>query len=292
MVSDDEIERLSHVDNYDDSGVQQAIAAIVAAAVTGVKGVAESEFRRGNVTLTPANLGLGNVDNTHDNAKHVLSAVQDSQGNVIYMTYFSGINESGGEVFLTRPDGTQQKLMNSQHNHDASDITSGTIDIARLPAGALERMVDVENRQARYALTTATVQNGDTVRQLDTGVMYRVVDDTQLNKADGYKEYTAGRASAVPWSGVTEKPASYPPSSHTHEISQITDIANASVAQAAKLTTPRSIALSGGATATGVQFDGTSNITLVVSSIDAAYLAGTGSIDITGNAATATRLAS
>ena len=120
MVSDDEIERLSHVHNYDDSGVQQAIAAIVAAAVTGVKGVAESEFRRGNVTLTPANLGLGNVDNTHDNAKHVLSAVQDSQGNVIYMTYFSGINESGGEVFLTRPDGTQQKLMNSQHNHDAS----------------------------------------------------------------------------------------------------------------------------------------------------------------------------
>lgn len=230
MVSDQEIERLSHVDNYDDTAIRQSIEAIIRSAVTGIRGAAEDEFRRGNVILTPANLGLGNVDNTHDANKNVLSAVQDSDGNVIDETYFSGISESGGEVYLTRPDGSAEKLMNSEHSHDASEITSGTIDIARLPAGALERMVDVADRQARYALTTATVQNGDTVRQLDTGVMYRVVDDTKLNKADGYKEYTAGRASAVPWSGIEDKPSTFAPSAHTHTISQITDIANASVA--------------------------------------------------------------
>ena len=193
---------MSHVDNYDDTEIRQAIEAIVLAAVTGVKGVAESEFRKGNVTLTPANLGLGNVDNTRDSAKHVLSAVQDADGRVIPETYFSGVSHSSGTTYLTRPDGTSAEVPVSDHDHDASEIVSGTIDIARLPAGALERMVDVENRTARYALTTATVQNGDTVRQLDTGVMYRVVDDTKLNKADGYKEYTAGRASAVPCSGV------------------------------------------------------------------------------------------
>lgn len=34
---------------------------------------------------------------------------------------------------------------------------------------------------------------------------------------------TAAKANSVPWSGVTGKPSSYPPSSHTHTVSQISD---------------------------------------------------------------------
>ena len=291
MVSDDEIERLSHVDNYDDSEIRQAIEAIILAAVTGVKGVAENEFRRGNVTITPANIGLGNVDNTHDVDKDVHSAVQDSAGNVFGETYFNGVSESEGDVYLTRPDGSSEEIPVGNHLHDASEITSGTIDIARLPAAALERMIDVESRQERYALTRDHVQNGDTVRQLDTGVMYRVVDDTKLNRSDGYKEYTAGRASAVPWSGVEDKPSTFAPSAHTHTISEVTDIANASVAEAAKLKTARTIDITGGVTASGVSFDGTGNVSLVVTDLDASLLSGTADINVTGNAATATQFA-
>lgn len=81
------------------------------------------------------------------------------------------------------------------HNHSASEITSGTIDIARLPPAALERLHIVADQTARYALTTSTVQEGDTVKQTDTGVMYLVVDSTKLNSADGYTEYSAGTAS-------------------------------------------------------------------------------------------------
>lgn len=81
------------------------------------------------------------------------------------------------------------------HNHDASEITSGTIDIARLPPAALERLTTVADQTARYALTTSTIQLGDTVKQLDTGIMYLVVDTTKLNSADGYVEYSAGTAS-------------------------------------------------------------------------------------------------
>ena len=81
------------------------------------------------------------------------------------------------------------------HSHSASEITSGTIDIARLPPAALERMHIVADQTARYALTTNTVQEGDTVKQTDTGVMYLVVDSTKLNSADGYTEYSAGTAS-------------------------------------------------------------------------------------------------
>ena len=108
-------------------------------------------------------------------------------------------------------------------NLDASKITSGTIDIARLPKGALERLVKVADQAARYALTTDDVQLGDTVQQLDTGVMYVVTDETKLDSANGYTEFTAGAASSVPWTGVTGKPNDYPPSSHTHTKSQITD---------------------------------------------------------------------
>ncbi len=62
-------------------------------------------------------------------------------------------------------------------NFDASKITSGTIDIDRLPKAALERMVVVADDTARFKLTTATAQVGDTVKVTATKKMYLVKDD-------------------------------------------------------------------------------------------------------------------
>lgn len=59
----------------------------------------------------------------------------------------------------------------------------------------------------------------------------------------------------------------------------------------AKLTTARTIALSGAATGTATSFDGSANITIPVTSLDATKLTGTASISTTGNAKTATTLA-
>lgn len=39
--------------------------------VTGIKGSSEASYRRGNVEITPSNIGLGNVDNTSDVNKSV-----------------------------------------------------------------------------------------------------------------------------------------------------------------------------------------------------------------------------
>ncbi len=50
------------------------------------------------------------------------------------------------------------------------------------------------------------MQLGDTVKQLDTGLMYVVIDVANLANAAGYSEYTAATAAAVPWSGVQSKP--------------------------------------------------------------------------------------
>lgn len=96
-------------------------------------------------------------------------------------------------------------------NFDASKIASGTISIDRLPKAALERLVVVANDTARFALTTATVQSGDTVKVTSTGKMYLIKDESKLNSEDGYEPYTASQASSVPWSGVTGKPSTFAP---------------------------------------------------------------------------------
>lgn len=96
-------------------------------------------------------------------------------------------------------------------NFDASKIASGTISIDRLPKAALERLVVVANDTARFALTTATAQSGDTVKVTSTGKMYLIKDESKLNSEDGYEPYTVSQASSVPWSGVTGKPSTFTP---------------------------------------------------------------------------------
>lgn len=96
-------------------------------------------------------------------------------------------------------------------NFDASKIASGTISIDRLPKAALERLVVVANDTARFALTTATAQSGDTVKVTSTGKMYLIKDESKLSSEDGYEPYTASQASSVPWSGVTGKPSTFTP---------------------------------------------------------------------------------
>lgn len=117
------------------------------------------------------------------------------------------------------------------HKHGNADITdldasklTGTIDIARLPHGALERCKVVADDAARFKLTKADVQTGDTVKVTGDGTkskMYFVVDDNKLSTEEGYEEYTAGSATSVPWSGVTGKPSVFPPSAHTQDIGTI-----------------------------------------------------------------------
>lgn len=83
--------------NFTSNNVEGALAEIAGIAstsgVTGVKGDAESAYRKGNVNITKANIGLGNVDNTSDANKSVKyatsagKATNDESGNNITNTY-------------------------------------------------------------------------------------------------------------------------------------------------------------------------------------------------------------
>lgn len=107
--------------------------------------------------------------------------------------------------------GSNVTISTTLANFDASKIASGTISIDRLPKAALERLIVVANDTARFALTTATAQSGDTVKVTSTGKMYLIKDESKLSSEDGYEPYTASQASSVPWSGVTGKPSTFTP---------------------------------------------------------------------------------
>lgn len=90
--------------------------------VTGVKGSAETAYRRGNVNITKENIGLGNVDNTADSEKRVsyatsagsadsaTKASNDSANQKITSTYIKGVGIKNHTVTVTKGDGTSSSF--------------------------------------------------------------------------------------------------------------------------------------------------------------------------------------
>jgi len=129
----------------------------------------------------------------------------DARGDIRYYTKsqvdttVSGLQTDINSRILTTAKGSA--------NGVASLDANSLIPVNQIPPAALERLVIVADQTARFALTTATVQNGDTVLQTDTSLMYFVKDDTNLDNAGGYAVYSAGAASSVAWGGITGIPA-------------------------------------------------------------------------------------
>ena len=115
---------------------------------------------------------------------------------------------SGSATF----DGSSNVSINSTlANIDASKITSGTLNadrlpeipISKIPAAAMERLYVVESQSAAMSLT---IQEGDVVQIGSGGPMYFCVSESASTFATKFKEFTAGSATSVPWSGVTNAP--------------------------------------------------------------------------------------
>ena len=118
---------------------------------------------------------------------------------------------------------------------DASSIT-GVLPAEAIPKEATADIIQVNSDEERLALTSDQVQKNDVVVVVDmegetTGV-YWVSDPSKLgtDQADqAFIQFPAGIAAAVDWSGVQNKPSTFPPSTHTHttlEVTAITDNAD------------------------------------------------------------------
>lgn len=167
-----------------------------AAATSGqyVSGVTVSGH---NVTVTKAALPTSVSGNAGTATKLAISRVIAIAGAV-----------QGSATF----DGSSNVSINSTLNgFDASKITSGTINadrlpeipISKIPAAAMERLYVVESQSAAMSLT---IQEGDVVQIGSGGPMYFCVSESASTFATKFKEFTAGSATSVPWSGVTNAP--------------------------------------------------------------------------------------
>lgn len=102
--------------------------------------------------------------------------------------YLDAIGKGGGTTDAYTKAETDALL------EDKADLVDGLIPVSQIPPVVIERLVKVSDDTARFALTTETVQNGDTVQTIDNNKMYAVIDDTHLDSEQGYQVYVAGMA--------------------------------------------------------------------------------------------------
>lgn len=108
-------------------------------------------------------------------------------------------------------DGSKNVTINTTISTINAEKLTGTIDanrlpeipIEKIPAAALERLFVVDSQSAAMSVD---VQEGDVVQIGSGGPMYFCVSESASTFATKFKEFTAGSATSVPWSGVTGKP--------------------------------------------------------------------------------------
>lgn len=153
-------------------------------------------------------LASSGTDNAYSRSDHV-HPIQES---VAKLTTPRTIALTGAVSGSTTFDGSSNVSINSTlANIDASKITSGTLNadrlpeipISKIPAAAMERLYVVESQSAAMSLT---IQEGDVVQIGSGGPMYFCVSESASTFAAKFKVFTAGAATSVPWSGVTNAP--------------------------------------------------------------------------------------
>ena len=218
-------------DDITDTSVQNDdIASLDAAKVTGLSGIATLTCENADavaqfdgsiwvcadlvqhwadITGVPSNITEFSAVDFADNT----FLIRESGGfgaktaNQVRETLF--VDQVNNTADLDKPISTATQAALDAKLNTADDIAaskiSGLLDVANIPAVALSNLYAVADEQARYALTAAQVQNGDTVHQTDTNTLFLVQDEEQLQNANGYQEYTA----ATIWEAIQNKPEDF-----------------------------------------------------------------------------------
>ena len=114
--------------------------------VIGVKGGAENSYRTGNVNLTKANIGLGNVDNTNDASKPISAATQAA--------LLNKVNITEGKQLSTNDYTNAEKNKLATISEDANAVSiSGT-----LGSGTQIGILDIDGEKTTLYAPAITAQ--------------------------------------------------------------------------------------------------------------------------------------
>ena len=114
-------------------------------------------------------------------ADHVHPVQTSVSGNAATATKLATARTIGISGGVTGSATSFDGSSNVSINVTAVDATKlvGLVGIDNLPQGALERCVVVTDDAARFALTTSTVQQGDTVKVDSSQNIFYIKDDTK-----------------------------------------------------------------------------------------------------------------
>ena len=214
------------------------------------------------VTLTDINTGdiiypISTIDSIFDQYNNSVKTLLNNVSNKISTVYIP----SGSSTFANLPTPSKDLIGHVYNVTDAFTTTSSFLEGSgkTYPAGT-NVVIILNNESYLYDVLAGFIDLSP----------YRLKTDTTDSITEGSTNLYFTNARALSATSGTYLPIS------------------GNAASATKLNTARTIALSGGATGTATSFDGTANITIPVTSLDATKLSGTASINTTGNAATAT----
>lgn len=163
------------------TNAQSAFAEIAVLAstggVTGVKGSAETNYRKGDVEITKANIGLGNVDNTADTDKPVSTAQQTELDKKVDKTTTVNGHALSGNVTVTKSDvGLGNVTNDAQVKRSEMGVASGvaTLDTTgKVPTSQLPSYVDDVLEYTSRSAFPATGETGKIYVDTATNITYR-----------------------------------------------------------------------------------------------------------------------
>ena len=142
--------------------------------VTGVKGNAENNYRTGEINISPANIGLGNVDNTSDANKPISTATQtalDGKQNVL--TFDNSPTENSDNPVKS---GGVYSALAGKISTSAKGANGGVAELdanGKVPSSQLPSYVDDVLSYNSASAFPATGEDGKIYIAKDTNLSYR-----------------------------------------------------------------------------------------------------------------------
>ena len=199
-------------------------------------------------THTPAEVGLGNVDNTADKDKPISTAVQKALNGKAN----NSVATSSADGLMSKSDKAKLDSIEAGSNVESVNGKTGIVDLSKadIGLGNVDNTAD-KDKSVKYATTAGTANSvawddiSGKPTTFDSSVSWENVTDKPStyppsshthtpaevglgnvdNTADSAKsvKYAAssGSANSVAWKNVSDKPSTYPPSSHTHTPAEV-----------------------------------------------------------------------